>query len=303
MSRDWIAAALGDAALYERLARGLSGTELWSVLMEVARERARERSPSQVLAQYRRDGFVRPAPVDQRKLLALDAELFAAAAAFEAIELSPVAPLGATSTFGPTDQHRVLSALRGTEVVSDPTNVLALECAVRLARAPESVVRLATSQRVLRAQALPDKPGHTRHFRLFALATAGREVADHGLLVSALLEHVRALLAALERLEARGYAFGARRVDVLATPQREDVARRIASELAEVPSALRPLEHAYYSGGLRFVLWATAPGGTEVPIGDGGAFDWLVRLGANRRLRFVASGLGSQLAALLFRAP
>jgi len=33
-------------------------------VMEVARERARERSPAQVLSQYRRDGFVQPAPVD-----------------------------------------------------------------------------------------------------------------------------------------------------------------------------------------------------------------------------------------------
>ena len=33
---------------------------------------------------------------------------------------------------------------------------------------------------------------------------------------------------------------------------------------------------------------------------DGGAFDWLRKLTSNRRLAFVASGMGSQLAAYLF---
>jgi hypothetical protein len=40
----------------------------------------------------------------------------------------------------------------------------------------------------------------------------------------------------------------------------------------------------------------------DVPLIDGGAFDWVGRLASNRRLVFVASGMGSQLAAYLFRA-
>jgi hypothetical protein len=55
-----------------------------------------------------------------------------------------------------TDQNRVLSALRGTEVVSDPTNVLALECAVRLQANPKVPAHFATSHRVLRAQPVPN---------------------------------------------------------------------------------------------------------------------------------------------------
>ena len=44
-----------------------------------------------------------------------------------------------------------------------------------------------------------------------------------------------------------------------------------------------------------------SPNGNDVPLIDGGAFDWLGKLTANRKLVFVASGMGSQLAAMVFR--
>src|SRR6185436_7864770 len=113
--------------------------------------------------------------VDLRTSLALDSHLLAAAAEFEALELSPVAPLGACSTIAITHQNRVLSALRMTEVVSDPTNVLALECARRMRAGHELPIHLVTSQRVVRAQPVPKLPGYAPHFRMFVLASGGRE--------------------------------------------------------------------------------------------------------------------------------
>src|SRR5262245_61053107 len=111
------------------------------------KRRAAARSSSELLAQYGRDPFSRPAPIDQRTSVAIDGHLLAAAASFEAIELSPVTPLGTSSTVALSDQNRVLSALRTSEVVSDPTNVLALECALRLRVRPKESVHIATSQR------------------------------------------------------------------------------------------------------------------------------------------------------------
>jgi hypothetical protein len=63
-----------------------------------------------------------------------------------------------------------------------------------------------------------------------------------------------------------------------------------------------PLEHSYYSGGLRYQLWVTAPDGTQLPLADGSAFDWLAKLASNRRAVYIASGIGAQLIALRFRA-
>jgi hypothetical protein len=294
MTRSWIVDALGEQA-FEQLAQRLPGTELQSVLLEVMRRRANARAPRDVLAQYRRDRFVRPAELDQRVLVELDGHLLAAADDFAAIELSPVAPLGACSTVAPTDQHRVLGALRATEVVSDPTNVLALECAERL-RAGD--VHLATCMRVIRAQPVPPLPGYSAHFRIFCLASGGRERADHAFAADALVRHVRAMSRALDRLEQHGYAFGARRLEVLAREDRAALADRVAKACGGTRGVL---DHAYYSGGVRYRLWVTARDGSEAPIIDGGVFDWLRKLTANQRNVYVASGMGAQLAAFGFR--
>jgi hypothetical protein len=296
----WRTGPLG-AEVFEQLAEGLGGSELQSMLLEVMRRRAGARTPAEVLAQYRRDRFTGPAVIDQRTAVAIDGHLLAAADGFEALELSPVAPLGTCSAIAPTDQHRVLSALRGTEVVSDPTNVLALECATRLRKA-QGAVHLATSQRVVRAQPAPRFPGAAQHFRLFALGSGGLEAKDHAFTAETIVRHVRALTAGLDRLEQHGYAFGARRVDVLATPERAALGDRIAAALGVgIETARKPLAHAYYSGGLRFMYWVTAPDGEAFPLADGGAFDWLARLLSNRRAVYVASGLGAQLVAARFR--
>lgn len=297
MARDWTSDAIGEES-FARLAEELPGSELQSLLLEVMRRRASARSLTDVLAQYRRDRFVRPAAVDQRVSVEIDGHLLAAAEGFDAIELSPVAPLGTCSRMGLTDQNRTLSALRGTEVVSDPTNVLALECAERLRAAPDAAVHFATSQRVIRAQPIPDKPGYAAHFRIFVLASGGRERKDHAFAVETLVRHITTMQRALDRLELHGYRFGARRVDILATPERAAVADRVA---AATNGTRKLLEHAYYSGGIRYMLWVTTPGGDEIPLGDGGLFDWLAALTSNHRNVYVASGMGAQLVGVAFR--
>jgi hypothetical protein len=298
----WSLGAAAEADL-ERLASELGGSELHSLLLEVMHRRATARTPAEVAAQYGRDPFCAPCPVDQRTSVAVDAELLAAAQGFEAIELSPVAPLGTCSAVAPTHQNRVLSALRGTEVVSDPTNVLALECARRLRAQPGDACHFATSQRVLRAQPVPRLPGYSQHFRIFVLASGGTEAKDHAFTVETLALHVRTMSTALDRLEALGFVFGARRLDVLATEPRAALGDRLAESVrsARLPVKRRVLDHAYYSGGLRYMLWVHDQDGTPIPLIDGGAFDWLAQLASNRRAVLVASGMGAQLVPLRFR--
>jgi hypothetical protein len=251
--------------------------------------------------QWDRDRFVQPAPVDQRSLIEVDRHLLSAAASFESIELSPVAPLGICSTVGLASQNKVLTALRGTEVVSDPTNVMALECARRLRRDPAALVRLVTSHRCVRAQEMPKRRGFTASFRIFCLVSAGIERQNHGFLVDALAEHVTTLLHGLDLLEQHGYAFPDRRITILATKERAALGDRVAAALGQPAVDRALLEHPYYNNGLRFQLSARAADGSEIPLGDGGAFDWVAKLTSNRRASYVASGLGSQLLPLMFR--
>jgi hypothetical protein len=182
-ARPWVNAGLPPGT-YDVLTHGLPASRLWSLLLDVAEARAAQRRPADLVEQWDRDRFVQPALVDQRSLVEIDRHLLAAASAFESIELSPVAPLGVCSSIGHASQNKVLSTLRGTEVVSDPTNVLALECACRLRRDAGTTVRLATSHRCVRRLRAVDHqaafpPGRTSrsHVRQYrdAVRTLGRE--------------------------------------------------------------------------------------------------------------------------------
>jgi hypothetical protein len=296
--RAWTTDGISEDA-HAALANGLPASRVWSLLMAVLARRAAERDPARLVRQWENDGFTRPGPIDQRTLAELDLRLLAAAGAFEAVELSPLAPLGACSVVGLASQNKVVSALRGTEVVADPTTALALECAVRLRKDEAQVVRLAASHRCVRAQELPKGRGFAPHFRMFCLATAGRERKEHGLLVEALAEQIATHLSALDRLETHGYCFPGRTVVILATPERAPLGDRVAAAIPG-PVVRERLDHPYYDG-LRFMIRVGSDQAGPIPLVDGGAFDWLARLTSNRRLVFVASGMGSQLAATLYR--
>jgi hypothetical protein len=299
MSRAWITAGL-PAGTYEALTSRLPASRLWSLLLEVLEARAATRSCAALVDQWDRDRFVQPASLDQRTLVDVDRHLLAAASAFEAIELSPVAPLGVCSAMGRASQNKILSALRGTEVVSDPTNVMALECARRLRRDPTTIVRLATSHRCVRAQEIPKVRGMTANFRIFCLASAGIEQQNHAFIVDAVAEQMRVTLDMFDALEQHGFAFPGRRVTVLASASKSALGDRIADKLGRDEVARAGLDHQYYDG-LRFQIAARSMEGAEIPIADGGSFDWVAKLTSNRRAVFVASGLGSQLIALRFR--
>ncbi len=299
--RDWARTGI-HAAAYAALARDLPPSELWSLLLGVAEQRAAQRTPANLQQQWEKDRFVCPAYIDQRTLNELDGHLLGVASGFDAVELSPLAPLGSCSAIALASQNKIVSTVRGTEVVSDPTNLLALESARRLRTDPALTVRLATNHRCVRAQQVPELPGFAAHFRLFCMSSAGHERKDQGLLVESLSEHMRTHLNALDRLEQHGYAFPDRIIKLLAVPAREGLAQRIAGSLGGAPVVIEPLAHRYYDG-LRFMISARGQHGEQMPLIDGGSFDWLRKLSSNNKLVFVASGMGSQLAAYLYRQP
>jgi hypothetical protein len=271
------------------------------VLLGVLEARATRRTAASLNEQWRKDRFVQPCYVDQRSLHEVEGHLLAAARAFEAVELSPLAPLGVCSSVALTSQNKIVSTARGTEVVSDPTNVLALECARRLQEDGGLHVRLASNHRCVRAQAIPKQPGFAAHFRMFCLVSAGHERENREFLSDALAEHINTHLAALERLGRHGYLTQGRRVRLLATARNLQLAERVATSV-NAPVHHQVLDHPYYDG-IRFMIDVKVGQDGEIPLIDGGAFDWLRRLCSNNKLAFVASGMGSQLIAYLLRPP
>jgi hypothetical protein len=174
----------------DALVDGLSQSELQSVLLDVARERAAKVTPARLLQRWQQDRFVQPSPVDPRRLVKTQYRLWdLLPAEFAGVQLSPIAPLGTCSALATINQHQIVSTIRGTEVAGDPTNELAIEAAVRR-RAGQDRVHLATCQRVVRAQPF-DAPGMAAHFELFVLVSSGRDTGSGRTEAELLVDHLR----------------------------------------------------------------------------------------------------------------
>ncbi|MFF2371328.1 hypothetical protein [Agromyces sp. NPDC058110] len=272
-------------------------------LLAEVRDAAATRRPAGLLEQWADDSLVAVSPVDLRTSVALDAIALDAASGYDALLLSPVAPLGSTSVLAPTSQDRVLSTIRPVEVVSDPTNVLALEAARRLRAVPGEEVRLCTVHQTLRMQAAPAGRARTRHFRMFAMADAGRGRADDAFEVDAVLGQLAGYRGLLDTAARAGLGAGtAPRAIVRVDGPREVLGDRIAQAVVarwpDVELVREPLETRYYDG-LRVGFGVHAPEGGFVELVDLGRFDWAAQLTGDRRNRFVASAIGIQLIPLL----
>ena len=282
-----------------------SSSENRAAFLDWARRQAARKRPAELLRQFEGDGFVAPAILDMRLAHQLDGLALSAAAEYEALLLSPLAPLGCCSAIAPTSQDRTVSTTRGTEVVSDPTNVFALECARRLRANRKEHVRLCTIHQVVRAQPIPDKAGHTQHFRMLGLVDSGAGQAEDAFEVEAITSQLGVFDRLFDACEAAlGCRFPRRRALLRVTNERRVLAQRTAARLAErlphVPTSIEAFESNYY-GGVRVSFGADTPAGAHIPIGDLGVFDWVAKLTSDRRMRFVAGGFGLQLVPLVFR--
>ncbi|GLY42143.1 hypothetical protein Amsp01_081660 [Amycolatopsis sp. NBRC 101858] len=268
----------------------LPGADLTTVQLEVARRRAARLAPADVLRRHRDDRFVAASPLPFASLRRVEDAILAAAASFDLVALAPVVPLGTHSAVTGLAQHRVVPTGRGTEVAADPTTGLALEAAVR--RSGSSPVRLATVQRVVRAQRV-DRAGLFAHFSLFGAVTAGRDTGAREFERAAAAEHARLMVASCRALGATAVSLGVTVLD----PRFEGLL-----DEAGVPTHPFPEREGgrggYYEG-LCFKVYASF-GGELTDVGDGGFTPWTRRLLGNAKERLMTSGLGvDRLATLL----
>lgn len=272
LDRVWSAAT--DAPR-DALERRLPPADLRTLWLGVARSRAAAVTPAGVVRQWRTDRFVRPSAADPRALSRVEGRLWSLLPeSFAGVELSPVAPLGACSAVAPVSQDRVLSTARGTEVVSDPTNALAVEAAVRR-RAGAGRADLAACCRVVRAQAL-DGPGLSAHFRLFALVSSARDTGTLRTEVAMLADHVRFWRTALPHARIGVTGYGDERVVALLreqVPVEEDAAREQA--------------RGYYAAALSITAG-------DVNVGDGGVVPWTASLMGDAKERCVVSCVATE---------
>lgn len=266
----------------------LPGADLTTVQLEVARRRAARLSGPDVLRRHREDRFAAPSPLSFASLRRVEDALLGTATGFDLVTLSPLVPLGTHSAVAGVAQHRVVPTGRGTEVAADPTTGLALEAAVR--RASASVVRLATVQRVVRAQRVA--AGLFAHFSLFGAVTAGRDTGNLAFERTALAEHARLLAAGCRALGATDVSLGVTVLD----PRFEDLLDAVEVPVHPFPD--REGGRGGYYEGLCFKVYA-AFGGSPAEVGDGGFTPWTRKLLGNAKERLLTSALGVDRLATL----
>ncbi len=296
----------GVPGLVSTLAERLSPTDLQSILLEVYRIRSSRIPPSSVLSDFESNRFVQPSTVSPISLLKWEQVAFAhLPQEFEPVALSPVCPLGANSVVAPVDQNWAVATARNTEVVSDSTNVLALECAVRrqeLLRAnPKSSepVHLAASHRLLRAQRY-EGPQFVTHFELFALSSAGRDLGSLQFELATLKLHICFYLASLRAFLGPGVPLDLSVTDLASNTRVELVETRllsmIRSEFEDIECGFdehRTSGRGYYLD-FCFHIHATATSGQRLELVDGGCVNWTQKLLSNAKERLVISGIRSE---------
>jgi hypothetical protein len=291
--------AIGGPEIVDRLA-GLRGSDFTTLMLDVARRRARAQTPVTVLRRYRSDRFVQPGSLPWHVLRRAE-DLLAAGlpTEFELLTLAPLVPLGTHSALGPVSQDKVVTAMRACETAADPTNALALEAATRRIARRDAPVRLAAFQRVVRAQQI-ERAGNFAHFSLLGMVTAGRDDGGHRFEREAVAEHVGAIAAGLKAVP-----FGAIQLALTPlTPTGEVVATSVAELLAaaavQVEVVFDPDREAgrgYYRD-LCFKINVHA-GGEWAEVGDGGFTDWTALLAASGKERLLISGVGIDRVAAL----
>jgi len=277
--------ALGDPR--RALEHGLSPTDFQTLLLAVARARASAVTPARLTRRWAEDAFVQPAASDPRAVWKTEARLWELLPpSFAGVDLSPLTPLGTCSAVAPVDQNQVVTTVRGSEVVSDPTNVLAIEAARRRRDAPSEPVDLAACHRVVRAQRF-NGPGLLQHFRLFALVSSGRDRGSGSTEAGMLIEHIGFWARAIgELLPDRQAVIEFSAFDSLVLLERfHDT---VVPALDPLPGTVvieerpeRQRARGYYSAGA--VCLTAGDGSDRVEIGDGGFTTWTAQLTADAK--------------------
>lgn len=296
----------GVPDLSEILVERIKPTDLQSLLLEVYRGRVKRRSPRAVFSDYVMNSFTIPSRCDPALLLEWDRIAFShLPEGFRAIELSPVSPIGSVSRIASISQDWVLTTIRNVDVVADPTNVLALECALRRQELTRSEptntapVHLACSHRVVRAQRYRS-PGALQHFRLFSLCSAGRNTRNLRFEICAMTQHIRFYLGSLKDFLGSDIPLRVTVID-LSPDSHDDTTFRaplenLKKEFDDVDMSLekmRTRETEYYRE-LRFKVYASPARGREMELVDGGGTDWTQKLLNNAKERLIISGIGSE---------
>ena len=307
-----ITAETENANIFDALTEKISLSDLQSLLLAVYHKRIKELDIKSLFSQYTSNRFVQPSKIDAQRFVEFESLAFSLLPEnYEILELSPVSPLGSCSLLGPVHQNNVLTTIRNTEVNSDATNILALECSKRRKKLLDKnetkfkKVKLCSSHRVLRTQSF-EGDDSAAHFKLLSLCSAGKDAGFYKFEMEELVEQIEYFVTLLTRISEVGLKIYSPRVSLIVFENEFlDSALQLSTALIERNDDLK-IDTELFNGTqkyydiLRYQIFATNAAGEEYFICDGGFTNWTQTLLNNRKERFLSSGFGVERLFLVF---
>lgn len=174
-------------------------SQIQPVLIDVVEKLSKRKSCTDLIKNYELDRFCGPATLKQREIVNLTGLMYKnVPKSYIDVELSPVAPLGTNSILTEVSQKAVISTVRNTEVLADPTTMLALESArrqreqIKGSTSEDFDINLCTSVRCIRGQVFSKESGFIPHFQLFSMSSGGLSSSE--LMSGKINEHLETYL-------------------------------------------------------------------------------------------------------------
>lgn len=277
--------------------RELSASQLNTFLLELFRQRTENLSPPHLLRNYDSNRYVWPSSADPIKMKELELRCLKKSkrAGFKPVNLSPIAPMGTCAAMAPVNQNNVLSALRGTEVVSDATNVLALKMAAETKSGLQltGLTRLTSAHRHIRCQPI-DNPDYSAHFSVLALVSGGRDQGHYLFEIGEILTHIRILIAIIQQ-NTTGFLLHVRFfMKKCSEGFRQNFHEKICDFSSEINIEFVDDPDDNYYQMVQYKIYAKS-NDLELDLADGGIVDWSQQILSDKKQRMCISGIGLEL--------
>lgn len=289
---------IGNDDLINELTTKLSQSDISTLLLALSKEITEKSTPNDLLSKYASNRFVKPSALNPIKLKQVELSMLEMAerSGFTPVLLSPASLLGSSSVIAKVDQNNVISAVRGVELISDSTNMLAIYLANgiknKMIDNSQSDVHLSAACRVTRGQQFKGANA-VPHFGLFTLVSSGKDTGSYRFEKETMARQIEFYIRYFgEKLgqEVKVFLYmrkGYTDSNGLMDRIYDHLSGRVAS--SQLITEREESDNRYYQG-INFKISVN-----EVSVVDGGFVDWTQQLLGSKKERLLISGTGMDM--------
>ncbi len=302
-----ISRELNDENIVKQLA-DLPMADLNTLFLELYRQKSNAFEVNNFLRSYTVNRFTSPSNIDALNYHRVEIDMLEVAQKLDIknILLSPVAPFGTSSVFGCVNQNNILTAVRGTEVLSDPTNMLAVIIADKIKNneiTNDEPYHLCTTARVVRAQKF-ERPDFYSHFGIFCIVSSGIDKGSYCCEKQLLKKHFDYYIGLLEKSYHKQISIElSRRAGYVDS---DGFFSRVKDYVQSIVPGVPVLEteqvqNNYYIG-INFKIYV-CDNNDKIEVCGGGFVDWINKLTNNKKGRCLTSGVSIEHLMDTYNAP